>query len=211
MKKSKGFTLVELLAVIVILAVLVLFATPAVTSIMQGSQQKAFKNEVLELAKNVQTAYSTEIINGAKATETSTVFKKGGVIYNLPKTKVGKNRGQTSGTNESKKYLCMGLKDLVDKQYVTKNFNQYGGYIQLWINESGASEIYVNVYNGSYYMQGYLDTVSKPDYLPSQDSFKDKNSGITGQNVPTDKPLAGNYECPSDPQMPTETATNGTL
>ena len=206
MKKSKGFTLVELLAVIVILAVLVLFATPAVTSIMQGSQQKSFKNEVLELAKNVQTAYSTEIINGATAVKNDTNFKKGGVIYNLPSSKVGKNRG--NGTTESKKYLCMGLQDLVDKQYVTKNFAQYGGYIQLWINEAGASEIYVNVYNGSYYMQGYLDTVSKPNYLPSQDSFKDKKSSIAGQNVPTDKPAAKNYECPSDPMMPTEAATN---
>ena len=209
MKKSKGFTLVELLAVIVILAVLVLFATPAVTSIMQGSQQKAFKNEVLELVKNVQTAYSTEIINGAKSVSNSTNYKQGGVIYNLPKDKVGKNRG--TGTKASKKYLCMGLQDLVDKQYVTKNFKQYGGYIQLWIDESGASEVYVNVYNGSYYMQGYLDTVSKPDYLPSQDSFKDKNSSVAGQNVPTDKPAGGNYDCPTDPMMPTLDATNGTV
>lgn len=211
MKKSKGFTLVELLAVIVILAVLVLFATPAVTSIMQGSQQKAFKNEVLELVKNVQTAYSTEIINGAKSVTNSTNFKQGGVIYNLPKDKVGINRGQTSGTKESKKYLCMGLQDLVDKQYVTKNFKQYGGYIQLWINESGASEVYVNVYNGSYYMQGYLDTVSKPDYLPSQESFKEKHNVTSGQNLPTEKPAAGNYDCPTDPMMPTEKATNGTV
>ena len=198
MKKSKGFTLVELLAVIVILAVLVLFATPAVTSIMQGSQQKALKNEVLELVKNVQTYYSTEIINGA--TQVTSANKDKMNTYHAKIVNLSKDVG---GNPKSYKYLCMTLQDLVDKQVVTKNFNQYGGYIQLWIDEEGKSTIYVNVYNSSYYMQGLYDYVSKPDYLPSQDPISESGTGKPAEpTVGLDGSGVPNFSCPTNGKIP---------
>jgi type IV pilus assembly protein PilA len=42
MKKKKGFTLVELLAVIVILAIIMIIAIPAVLNTMQTARKKSF-------------------------------------------------------------------------------------------------------------------------------------------------------------------------
>ena len=52
MKKNKGFTLVELLAVIVILAIIMIIAIPAVLNTMQTAQRKTF-GEFIQKVYNV--------------------------------------------------------------------------------------------------------------------------------------------------------------
>lgn len=64
MKEKKGFTLVELLAVIVILAVLVLLAVPSVLKMMDGAKTNAFKIEGENIAKAAKTAYADDLLNG---------------------------------------------------------------------------------------------------------------------------------------------------
>ena len=62
-KKKKGFTLVELLAVIVILAVLVLLAVPSVLKMMDGAKNNAFKIEAENIAKAAKSAYADDLLN----------------------------------------------------------------------------------------------------------------------------------------------------
>ena len=45
--KNKGFTLVELLAVIVILAVISLIATPMILGVVEEAKKSSFKDSVL--------------------------------------------------------------------------------------------------------------------------------------------------------------------
>ena len=61
---KKGFTLVELLAVIVVLAILVLLAMPAVLNMMQRAQRSAFVTEANNIARIGEMAYSDQILQG---------------------------------------------------------------------------------------------------------------------------------------------------
>ena len=48
-KTNKGFTLVELLAVIVILAIIMIIAIPAVLETMQSARKKTFKEYAMKV------------------------------------------------------------------------------------------------------------------------------------------------------------------
>ena len=61
---KRGFTLVELLAVIVVLAILVLLAMPRVTSMMEKARVNSFVVEANEIAKVAQTAYNDKVFDG---------------------------------------------------------------------------------------------------------------------------------------------------
>ena len=64
MKNRKGFTLVELLAVIVILAVLMVIAVPQILNVIESSRERAAKNSLDLLKRGIQTQIaSSEITN----------------------------------------------------------------------------------------------------------------------------------------------------
>ena len=79
MKKNKGFTLVELLAVIVILAIIMIIAIPAVLQTMQSARQKTFKEYVTKVYTTGQNAYlSNQTLGGnASGVKPVTVTFKG--------------------------------------------------------------------------------------------------------------------------------------
>lgn len=195
MKKSKGFTLVELLAVIVILAVLVLVAAPAVTSIIQRSQQNSFKNEILNVVKEFNTAFTEK--SGKKIEK-----KTGLTAADAAKTAV--YNVTTTGTSAgSYKYLCMTLSDLVEEQYIKKDLGQsYGGYIQMWVPNTGEPIVYINVTNSAFYLQGKESQISNSDHIPSQDPIK--NAPWSGFTVEPDKDTL----CPTNFNIPDDTAVN---
>ena len=72
--KMKGFTLVELLAIIVILAIISLITVPVITGILKQSRKKAFQDSV-EIATDVlkeylnENDYSKFELNGVKVTD----------------------------------------------------------------------------------------------------------------------------------------------
>ncbi|MBE6158776.1 MAG: type II secretion system protein [Firmicutes bacterium] len=194
MKKSKGFTLVELLAVIVILAVLVLVATPAVTSIMQRSQQNSFKNEMLNMVKEFNTAFTEK--SGKKIETKTTLTTEDAAktaVYNV------KTTGTSAG---SYKYLCMTLKDLVDEQYVKKDLGEsYGGYIQMWVPNTGEPIVFINTTNSAFYLQGKESQINSSEHIPSQDAVKNAPSGFESEpNKDTG--------CPTDFNIPADTVIN---
>ena len=198
MKKSKGFTLVELLAVIVILAVLVLAATPAISNIMQKSQKNAFKSEMLGIAKSMGTAYTEKSGKKIEVPTSSNKVNKSTSIYNVSVKKYS----NASETAKGYKYLCMTLQNLVDEQVISKSLSDnYGGYIQMWVAEDGTQYTYINVTNSSYYFQGYTDTISKDTFAPSQTAV----STTEDSKVPT--PVK-DTKCPDTPDMPKEASAN---
>ena len=73
MRDTKGFTLVELLAVIVILAIVALITTPAILNVINNSRLEGAKDKAWGTIKSVQLAYTQAqtIDNYTEATSSS--------------------------------------------------------------------------------------------------------------------------------------------
>jgi prepilin-type N-terminal cleavage/methylation domain-containing protein len=85
-KKKKGFTLVELLAVIVILAVLVLLAVPSVLKMMDGAKDNAFEIEAENIIDGAKLKYSDDLLESTLPTAVSATISGSsitGYCYNI--------------------------------------------------------------------------------------------------------------------------------
>ena len=76
MKKKNGFTLVELLAVIVILAIIALIATPIVLGIIEESRVNTQKVSAQYMIDTVEKAYSMAYTENMGATPTVDQIKE---------------------------------------------------------------------------------------------------------------------------------------
>ena len=65
MKNRKGFTLVELLAVIVILAIIMIIAIPSVLGTLETARQKTFVEYVTRVMEAGQNQYLTQVSAGS--------------------------------------------------------------------------------------------------------------------------------------------------
>ena len=166
---KKGFTLVELLAVIVILAVLALVAMPNITRLMENARKNSFTTEAEEFAKYAQTAYTNVQLAGS-LTNSAKISK-----IKVPST--------TKGDFE---YFCISYEKLKTDQYVNKsNDAAYGGIIELFIPASTNSTVtstITNIYmtNGSYAINGIsLSNLASGNYTEgSGNTLGQYNSGI---------------------------------
>ncbi len=163
---KKGFTLVELLAVIVILAILILFALPAVISTMETARAGAFKNEVNAVVNDAQTAFSRKSFSNSPDIKPVTI---GGVTY---------------------RYMCMTLKQLYTEGYSQKaqydDETAYKGRYMIFVPtaisttaESNNTIISIQYYNGQFTVNNmYYSETSSDKYTPSyQDISGDAEFG----------------------------------
>ena len=94
-KWLKGFTLVELLAVIVILAVIMIIAIPSILNTMTQAKKKSFYNFCLKLDKQVQEKYMEDSITKGFLLGTDETI----IIYDIKElgiTSVGDYRGSVA-------------------------------------------------------------------------------------------------------------------
>lgn len=140
---KKGFTLVELLAVIVILAVVMLIGITAIGPLMANSRKSALKSDGLDLMNAAKTAYQAEALKTSPAfTATSTVC-------------MSLNWLKKEGYTEAKS----GYKGSV---LVTYSGGQYS--YTYWITNG------VYAYLGANSDTGYDDSAKVKDYDDSQDT-----------------------------------------
>ena len=74
---KKGFTLVELLSVIVILSVVVLIATNAVVPMMNGAKKQVLATEANKFIATAKTLYLNEGVTGTKCYTYEDVINSG--------------------------------------------------------------------------------------------------------------------------------------
>ena len=76
MKKKKGFTLVELLAVIVILAVILIIAMPRISDVINNSKKSSFEATAKLIASQAEKKYTeNQVLDGSGAIKCSDVVK----------------------------------------------------------------------------------------------------------------------------------------
>lgn len=69
MKKKNGFTLVELLAVIVILAIILVIAVPQVLGSIETAREGSIISSVKMMAATAETKYQEALVNGTSFPE----------------------------------------------------------------------------------------------------------------------------------------------
>lgn len=144
---NKGFTLVELLAVIVILAILVLVALPNITGVMANARKSAFRTEALTMARDgAGMAYSNAMLSGAAITPGTNQADDGsGKVYKI------------SGGE----YMCITFANLKNKGFIEKNNSTgYAGNVRLY-NNGTTTEMQIHLTNGTYYIVQTLDALAK--------------------------------------------------
>lgn len=133
---KKGFTLVELLAVIVVLAIIMVIAIPSVMDSMQNARQGAFKIQAEKVLNKAQEKYSTDLLMNSLPTGIS------GAAGN-PSTSV-----RFTGTYNSTSYTvyCYTISHLG----LSSN-DTYKGYVIMLINSSAElKQSYVTMTDASF-------------------------------------------------------------
>ena len=101
--KDKGYTLVELLAVLVILGVIIMISVPAITGVINSSKEKSYDEQV-KILENAARTYMSENStllpdNGSSFNVTIDKLKESGLISD----EEIKNPNFVSGSTEDKK------------------------------------------------------------------------------------------------------------
>lgn len=151
----KGFTLVELLAVIVILAILMVSAGAGVMATMNNSKVNTFKNEALTAIDGAKNMYSEISMNMQNSSE----FLK-------------------ASENSDYAGMCVTLSGLVNNGYLDKDIITYGGVILVEVPYDGGETLYnIWMHNSQYGINGI-----EKNYINKLKFKKDNNTGATDPN-----------------------------
>ena len=103
---KKGFTLVELLAVIVVLAIIMIIAVPSVMDSMNSARKNAFKIYAQKVLNTAQTKYQADILTGGE-------IKNCYSLQTLMGSSVGNYKGfvQITGANTDTVSFTITLRD----------------------------------------------------------------------------------------------------
>lgn len=133
---KKGFTLVELLAVIVILAVLVLLAVPSVLKMMDTARKNAFVTEAQSFIDGAKLAYAQAAMDGSSQT-CFTIATKGTCSVTT---------GSASNSPDDCK-AATGVWTYSVGDFTDKNFTGYNGKVTIAATGSAHT---ITVSNGKY-------------------------------------------------------------
>lgn len=81
-KMKKGFTLIEILAIVAIISLMVLFTMPSILKLYGEAEKKNFKSEMQNLIKVAEIGYGNTSLNTFYITDTTYEFFGGEVIIN---------------------------------------------------------------------------------------------------------------------------------
>ena len=107
---KKGFTLVELLAVIVILSVIMVIAIPSVITIMGSARQKVFTDYATKVASAAEKKYFADSLNGDISDSCC-------YLYDITKSIGLENTGDFKG------YILVDVSDEEDPNYYISMYN----------------------------------------------------------------------------------------
>ena len=113
MKNKKGFTLVELLAVVAILSLLVIIALPNIVSMFNEAKENSFLTECKQIYKTAQQEWMKD-----------SMFETNDQVYTRCKTCTGKTLS-LSGRKEIDFYVKVNKAGNIVKFYVTDGTYQY--------------------------------------------------------------------------------------
>ena len=118
---KKGFTLVELLAVIAVLVILVLIALPNVLKMFNNAKQSTFETEIKEIAKTAEKQWLKDSLSGS-----------GARIYSKCKSGTCNSLDMIS-SDDLEYFVHMDSNGKVDQLYVKDNSFQYGinGFVNI--------------------------------------------------------------------------------
>ena len=112
--KKKGFTLVELLAVIAVLALLVIIALPKIMGMFEEAKRKSFENEVKNLYKAVESQVMSDMFSNPTSEEK---------IYSSNSEST--NHLSLQGRDNIKYCIVIDGKGNIKKIYVSDGSHQY--------------------------------------------------------------------------------------
>jgi len=151
MKNKKGFTLVELLAVIVILAVIILIAVNAVLPQMRKARRNSFTDEVINFGKAAETKYVADSISQPEDEN---------------------QRGVQGTDSDGHMTMCYTVAQLKGT-YVSKNDDKYAGKVVLTIDGDNITKA-VTMTNEEFFVNG-VNTATK-DFTVSDYTSTDWNA-----------------------------------